>query len=127
MTEEEKNPYKGARGTFSIAPIVITLVLAFGAVIAVCSISQHYDAIQRKATATSTYKETYIPGQPLDAVKLSAPSWSDWEYMWRIADRTSGACWYRIHVDGKWEVYLICEGHSYVQQQQEKSPVKGTE
>ena len=114
--DDERNPYKGARGVFTALPIVIGVVLTFGVVMAICAIARYGGTTGNKAT---TYKEQYIPGQPLDAVKLSAPSWSDWEYMWRIADRTSGACWYRIHVDGKWEVYLICEGHSYVRQQQE--------
>lgn len=77
--------------------------------------------VATRTVGAQTYEEAYVPGQPLDAVRLSAPSWSDWEYMWRIADRTSGACWYRVHVDGHWEVYMICEGHSYVRQQQEEA------
>lgn len=61
--------------------------------------------------------EQYVPGQPLDMVSMAAPRWSDAERMYRIGDRTSGACWLRIHIDGKWETWLVCEGHSYVAQE----------
>ena len=98
--------------------ILAAIVAAAAALAILCAYG--CDAAGR-ANKAATYQETYVPGQPLDAVRLSAPSWSDWEYMWRVGDRTSGACWYRVHVDGKWEVYLICEGYSYVRQQQEEA------
>ena len=63
------------------------------------------------------YEEEYLPGQPLDAVRLTAPSFSDSEYCYKVADRTSGACWWAVKIDGEWHVLPICEGHSYVEQQ----------
>lgn len=63
------------------------------------------------------YEEEYLPGQPLDAVRLTAPSFSDADYCYKVADRTSGACWWAVKIEGKWCVLPICEGHSYVEQQ----------
>lgn len=80
-----------------------------------------YSMAQADATAETEsaepYEETYVPGQPLDMVRMTAPSWSSCDYMFRIVDRTSGACWLRIQMDGAWETWPVCEGRSYVAQQ----------
>ena len=70
-----------------------------------------------RAAGTGAYEEAYVPGQPLDMVRMSAPSWSSCDHMYRIVDRTSGACWVRIRMDGAWETWLVCEGQSYIAQQ----------
>lgn len=115
MKHAKDNPYEGASSTSRRSTVAIVLLIA--ALVAGCA---YVGVRQRDANARSkatTHQEQYMPGQPLDAIKLSAPSWSDMNYMYRIGDRTSGACWYRVHVDGRWEIYLICEGRSYVDQQ----------
>lgn len=114
MEHARENPYEGAsENTWWSTAIIVAL---FVALLMGCVYigARQRDAKTAKAT---TYKEQYMPGQPLDAIRMSAPSWSDMEWMYRVGDRTSGACWYRVHVDGRWEVYLICEGRSYVDQQ----------
>ena len=117
--EHAKNPYEGASNSRrSVVAIVVLGVLMVAAFAAVAYFRNDDMAALRRMRATSgAYQEQYVPGQPLDAVRLKAPSWSDQEWMYRVGDRTSGACWYRVHVDGRWEVYLICEGRSYVDQQ----------
>lgn len=114
MEHAKENPYEGAsEGTWWSTAIIVALFV----VLVMGCIGVGVRQRDAKAARATTYKEQYLPGQPLDAIKMSAPSWSDMEYMYRIGDRTSGACWYRVHVDGRWEVYLICEGRSYVDQQ----------
>lgn len=71
-------------------------------------------------TGVVTYEEEYYPGQPLDAVRVNAPTFSGGKYAYKVCDRTSGACWWLVKdPDGKWQVYLVCEGYSYVAQQTE--------
>ena len=79
------------------------------------------------AVGVTTYQEQYLPGRPLDAVKMSAPTFSDKSYCYKVADRTSGACWWLLHVDGQWVELPVCEGASYVRQQQEQAPAKAGE
>lgn len=101
------NPYDDA--TDSKWPFAIMALVLTAAVVAGCSYAQ-----SRKAT---TYKEQYLPGQPLDAVKLSSPSFAQGDYCYKVADRTSGACWWLVRMDDGWHVLPICEGRSYVDQQ----------
>lgn len=60
-----------------------------------------------------TYTEDYMPGQPLDAVKLSAPSFASGMYCYRVTDRTTGACWYLVQMpdgDGHWRWQVLTVG-----------------
>ena len=60
--------------------------------------------------------EVNSPGQPLDRVRMKAPSWSSADYMYMMVYRTNGARWLRIQMDGKWETWEICDGQGYVEQ-----------
>lgn len=73
-----------------------------------------------KPKNSETYEEDYLPGQPLDAVKMSSPSFSGSDYCYKVCDRTSGACWWLLKMDNEWHVLQICNGSSYVKQQQEE-------
>lgn len=70
--------------------------------------------------SSKAYQEEYLPGQPLDAVRLSAPSFAEGEYCFKVCDRTSGACWWMVKMYGEWHVLTVCEGRSYVEQQEGK-------
>lgn len=63
---------------------------------------------------TQTYMERYMPGQPLDAVKMSAPSFSDKDYCYKIGDRTSGACGFCVSIEGQWVYMQVSPGESWV-------------
>lgn len=99
--------------------VVGTLGLALvGVLVALCAYGCD---VATRTVGAQTYEEAYVPGQPLDAVRLSAPTFAEGEWCYKVADRTSGACWWLVKVDGEWQVLTVCEGHSYVQQQQEEA------
>lgn len=95
---------------------IIILVVVFVVSFAIVACDTTHDLNRQ---AGETYSEQYHPGQPLDMVKVTAPAWSDRKYMYKMADRTSGACWWRVHMDGEWVTLPVCEGRSYVEQQAE--------
>lgn len=93
--------------------------VACGALMAACAMAAlgAHGCAAVKDVDRRAYEEEYLPGQPLDAVRLTAPSFSDAEYCYKMADRTSGACWWAVKIEGEWHVLPVCEGHSYVEQQ----------
>lgn len=102
---EEDNGFKMIAVTF-LALISVVLLAA-------CMVE---GIMWRTAEEASYDMETYAPGQPLDRVRMKAPSWSSADYMYMMVYRTNGARWLRIQMDGKWETWEICDGQGYVEQ-----------
>lgn len=77
-------------------------------------------ALSMPACGTNaTGQEEYMPGQPLDAIKMSAPTFADQNYpTYKVVDRTSGACWWLVRIGGDWVALPVCMSKSYEQQQE---------
>ena len=117
------NPYEfedGGAERRGLVWMALTILLVLALAIAFCWIDRQNAAMAQvvEESKPETYDEQYLPGQPLDAVKVTAPTFADGEYAYKVADRTSGACWWLVKdPDGTWQVLPVCEGRSYVAQQ----------
>lgn len=66
--------------------------------------------------AEAAEQEEYLPGQPLDALRMEAPAFADGDRCYKVADRTTGACWYLVQMHGKsegdvqWVVLPVADG-----------------
>lgn len=122
---EEKNPYMEAGNSRRSVVVTCALVLAMLVAVAFLAASRHEEAVRwQMVRAIGTKREQIVPGQPLDAVRMGAPSFAEGDHCYRLADRTSGACWWVVKVEGEWRVLPICEGRSYVDQQLEQEQQK---
>lgn len=95
----------------SVVALILAMVLVYAIGVTTAQAIRNYEEDE------TTYEESYYPGQPLDMVRMSAPTWSSARDMYMIVHRSSGACWIRIQIDGRWEVWQICQGQNYVEQQ----------
>jgi len=118
------NPYEfedGGAEKRGLVWMALTILLVLALAIAFCWVDRQNAALAEvvEDAKPETYEEEYLPGQPLDAVKVTAPSFADDDcgYSYKVADRTSGACWWLVKVEGGWRVLPVCEGRSYVAQQ----------
>lgn len=68
------------------------------------------------AEAGEAYEEQYLPGQPLDAVRVTAPTFAGGA-CYKVVDRTSGATWWLVQMaDGdqtlRWQVLTVGVGEA---------------
>lgn len=108
-----RNPYEICEGSRSEKAMLVFLSLIAVVLLVACVVE---GVMWREAEDVLGNIEVNSPGQPLDRVRMKAPSWSSADYMYMMVYRTNGARWLRIQLDGKWETLEICDGQGYVEQ-----------
>lgn len=82
---------------------------AVGGVLALVAVA----IVMVAGNAEAAADEQYMPGQPLDAVRMDPPAFATGNYCYRVTDRTNGASWYLIQMpdgDGHWRWQVLTIG-----------------